>query len=345
MQCAGSDNQHLQCVMLWCSVLPRAVHEHHVVLWYAGKTHLGMRLAELYGLLHVNVASILSELQHMDAETQKACCVYSWVGTLLHVNMLVAFVAHVFAVYFHMLVLSAAMLTPFFSKAYYHTSCHAAAVYPPELNMTIMPFTAFVLQLANQQLASREARLSPQLMAKLTQHLLLRHPTAIKQGWVLEGWPRSLHAAMLMTSVGAAGGFGGEMSAAGSDAGGKGNRRDSTASSAPKVGVCVSLEPKFNGRHVWWWGGGPRDGGLGVLCAGWIAPVLLRAGWIAPVLPASLAHAATVCVCGHAVLQPQPLCNDRVSWFLTCRRKGVQQPPAQGEQHLLWAAKAAAHKR
>lgn len=37
----------------------------------AGKTHLGMRLAQLYGLLHVNTAIILAELQHMDPETQK----------------------------------------------------------------------------------------------------------------------------------------------------------------------------------------------------------------------------------------------------------------------------------
>lgn len=34
-----------------------------------------MRLAQLYGLLHVNVATILAQLQHMDAETQKVSCV------------------------------------------------------------------------------------------------------------------------------------------------------------------------------------------------------------------------------------------------------------------------------
>lgn len=39
----------------------------------AGKTHLGLRLAELYGLLHVNPSTILAELQHMDPDTQKVC--------------------------------------------------------------------------------------------------------------------------------------------------------------------------------------------------------------------------------------------------------------------------------
>lgn len=37
----------------------------------AGKTHIGLRLAQLYGLPHINTATILAELQHMDAETQK----------------------------------------------------------------------------------------------------------------------------------------------------------------------------------------------------------------------------------------------------------------------------------
>ena len=41
------------------------------VLCSAGKTHLGLRLAQLYGLLHVNTATILAELQHMDPDTQK----------------------------------------------------------------------------------------------------------------------------------------------------------------------------------------------------------------------------------------------------------------------------------
>lgn len=47
-----------QCCGLLCCVV-------------SGKTHLGMRLAQLYGLPHVNVATILAQLQHMDAETQK----------------------------------------------------------------------------------------------------------------------------------------------------------------------------------------------------------------------------------------------------------------------------------
>jgi hypothetical protein len=91
-------------------------------------------------------------------------------------------------------------------------------------------------QLANTQLASREARLSPQLMAKLTQHLLFRHPVAIKQGWVLEGWPRSLSAAMLMTAVSAAG-VGSSSSSGGGEVVSKGGRRDSTASLSTKVGA------------------------------------------------------------------------------------------------------------
>jgi hypothetical protein len=43
----------------------------HALLRGAGKTHIGLRLAQLYGLLHINTAIILAELQHMDAETQK----------------------------------------------------------------------------------------------------------------------------------------------------------------------------------------------------------------------------------------------------------------------------------
>lgn len=37
----------------------------------AGKTHLAQRLAQLYGLLHINTAAVLAELPLMDAETQK----------------------------------------------------------------------------------------------------------------------------------------------------------------------------------------------------------------------------------------------------------------------------------
>jgi hypothetical protein len=37
----------------------------------AGKTHLAQRLAQQYGLLHVNTAAVLAELPLMDAETQK----------------------------------------------------------------------------------------------------------------------------------------------------------------------------------------------------------------------------------------------------------------------------------
>lgn len=95
--------------------------------------------------------------------------------------------------------------------------------------------------MANTQLTGREGRLSPQLMARLAQHLLLRQPSAVKQGWVLEGWPRSLSAAVLFTSVGAAG-AGGSISSSGgtgSEMGGKekGARRDSTAGPSVKVGV------------------------------------------------------------------------------------------------------------
>lgn len=77
-------------------------------------------------------------------------------------------------------------------------------------------------------------------MAKLAQHLLLRHPTAIKQGWVMEGWPRSLGAALLATAMGpqagnctasgsSAGGAGGVDGSGGGGGGGKerGGRRDS----------------------------------------------------------------------------------------------------------------------
>lgn len=61
-----------------CSVL----YHTRAVLCCAGKTHLGLRLAKLYGLLHVNTATILAELQHMDPDTQKV---------RMHVLMLLLF--------------------------------------------------------------------------------------------------------------------------------------------------------------------------------------------------------------------------------------------------------------
>jgi hypothetical protein len=96
-----------------------------------------------------------------------------------------------------------------------------------------------MLQVADTQLGGREGRLSPQLMARLAQHLLARHPAAAKQGWVLEGWPRSLSAAVLFTSVVAGGGGASSSSSGGgSEASGKekGMRRDSTAGAGVKVG-------------------------------------------------------------------------------------------------------------
>jgi hypothetical protein len=76
-------------------------------------------------------------------------------------------------------------------------------------------------------------------MARLAQHLLLRHPLALKQGWVLEGWPRSLSAAMLVTSVSAAGsaGSGSSSGGAASEAGvrDKGGKRDGMGSAGAKV--------------------------------------------------------------------------------------------------------------
>lgn len=77
-------------------------------------------------------------------------------------------------------------------------------------------------------------------MAKLAQHLLARHPLAVKQGWVMDGWPRSLNAACLMTSVGAANSSSSSSmssSGGGTEGGGKGSRRDSMASAGIKV--CV----------------------------------------------------------------------------------------------------------
>lgn len=95
-------------------------------------------------------------------------------------------------------------------------------------------------QVADAQLGSREGQLSPQLMARLAQHLLARHPAAAKQGWVLEGWPRSLSAALLLTSVvpGGGGGAASSSSSGGSEPSGKekGMRRDSTAGPGIKVG-------------------------------------------------------------------------------------------------------------
>ncbi|WIA29875.1 hypothetical protein OEZ86_012344 [Tetradesmus obliquus] len=96
----------------------------------AGKTHLAQRLAQLYGLLHINTAAVLAELPLMDAETQKA---------------------------------------------------------------------------AHTQLASREGRISQPLLARMAQHLLARQPAAANQGWVMEGWMRSLAAAQLLTCSAAGG--------------------------------------------------------------------------------------------------------------------------------------------
>jgi hypothetical protein len=92
---------------------------------------------------------------------------------------------------------------------------------------------------ADTQLGGREGRLSPQLMARLAQHLLARHPAAGKQGWVLEGWPRSLTAALLLTSVAAGGGGASSSSSGGAEPSGKeksGMRRDSAAGTGIKVG-------------------------------------------------------------------------------------------------------------
>jgi hypothetical protein len=50
-------------------------------------------------------------------------------------------------------------------------------------------------QAAAQALSARDGRLPHALMARAAQHLLARHPTAAKQGWVLDGWPRSAAAA------------------------------------------------------------------------------------------------------------------------------------------------------
>jgi hypothetical protein len=55
-------------------------------------------------------------------------------------------------------------------------------------------------QAAAAQLASKEGRLSQALMARLAQHLLSRLPAAAKQGWVLDGWPRTLAGARAFTT-------------------------------------------------------------------------------------------------------------------------------------------------
>lgn len=84
-----------------------------------------------------------------------------------------------------------------------------------------------LMQACNAQLVSKEGRIAPQLMAHILQHLLARDPAAINHGWVLEGWPKNLAAARLMTcSSGPEGGKQGDRAA---------NRR---ATGAPiKVGL------------------------------------------------------------------------------------------------------------
>jgi hypothetical protein len=49
----------------------------------AGKTHLAQRLAQLYGLMHINTAAVLAELPFMDAEIQKVrtlAAAFCWGG-------------------------------------------------------------------------------------------------------------------------------------------------------------------------------------------------------------------------------------------------------------------------
>lgn len=87
------------------------------------------------------------------------------------------------------------------------------------------------LQAANAQLASKEGRISPQIFAKMAQHLLARHPEAANQGWVMEGWPKSLQAARLFCGEGASDG-----SSKGLGSPDRCNRR--TTGGVNKVGLC-----------------------------------------------------------------------------------------------------------
>lgn len=95
-----------------------------------------------------------------------------------------------------------------------HKRCAQAPAPQAQPNVTVhaMPLTccdvgAFhcCLQAAHTQLASREGRISQPLLARMAQHLLARQPAAANQGWVMEGWMRSLAAAQLLTCSAAGG--------------------------------------------------------------------------------------------------------------------------------------------
>ncbi|WIA09806.1 hypothetical protein OEZ85_009181 [Tetradesmus obliquus] len=133
----------------------------------AGKTHLAQRLAQLYGLLHINTAAVLAELPLMDAETQKA---------------------------------------------------------------------------AHTQLASREGRISQPLLARMAQHLLARQPAAANQGWVMEGWMRSLAAAQLLTCSAAGGMTAAEKAANRRTTGGSVKSMDKKKSGTGTAGSSSSKE-------------------------------------------------------------------------------------------------------
>lgn len=177
----------------------------------AGKTHLAQRLAAAYGLLHVNTATILGELQHMDADTQR-------VRVLLGDRV--------------------------------RTLRSASGGWPPAL-APLTPLAA-VPQAAAQQLSGREGRLSPALMASLAQHLLGRHAIAKKQGWVLDGWPRSLQAAAALFSAAQGSGLGGISGSSGSGSeapGARAGRRESVANLAmPGKVRLVQTAPPTNAR-------------------------------------------------------------------------------------------------
>lgn len=99
------------------------------------------------------------------------------------------------------------------SSELYHTipyyTIHALEGHPS--GPSALCHAAYYPQAAHAQLASKEAKISQQIMAKMAQHLLSLHPEATNQGWIMEGWPKSLQAARLFCS-GPAGGDTGKAS-------------------------------------------------------------------------------------------------------------------------------------
>lgn len=168
----------------------------HLCVLCTGKTHLATRLAEQYNLLHVNTASILAELPLMDAETQKVILLHETHSILPVDAISTCTTCMLCCKYF---VASISILSSPSTAA--NTVSGFLTAWSLRLCRPCLSCAA--LQAAHAQLASKEGRISQQIMSKMAQHIMARHPEAANQGWVMEGWPKSLQAARLFTCISA----------------------------------------------------------------------------------------------------------------------------------------------